>query len=134
MVVPNGDAGGAAYALQDMPFQQSSARQEGRRDILKLSRAHELMPATTDTEFRQIAVVDGGNSGGHEFVEEPREKLIEDLGAPSQQKMEVPALWNAPAVSRGVGENIAFHYGDGVVEIGQGPRGQQPAHAGSQDN
>ena len=92
--------------------------------ILVAPRAHHLVPAEGQGQFRQIAVVQYGDANGEEVVQQPGEKLIEDLGAPSQQAVHVSTLRNAPTVNRVIGESVPFHHGDGVVTVRQRPRGQ----------
>jgi hypothetical protein len=50
------------------------------------------MPAVGQGDSRKIAEIEVEDSGRDEFVEEAREQLAQDLGATSQQDMNVPAL------------------------------------------
>jgi hypothetical protein len=48
--------------------------------------------------------------------------------------MSMPTLRYPPPVGGVVGQYVAFHHGDGLVEIGQNPGGEQPAHACAENN
>ena len=46
----------------------------------------------------------------------------------------MPALGNAPAIRRRLGERVAFHDRDSDVRVGQYPGGEQPGHARAEDH
>lgn len=87
------------------------------------------MSAEGEISFSEVSIARNGCAGGGKFIEKSGEELIEDLRAAREQGMDVTALGYSPPVRRVVGQRIALDNRDGLVEIGQHPRGQQSAHA-----
>jgi hypothetical protein len=69
-----------------------------------------------------------------EVVEQSREQLVEDLRPSGEQHVGVPALGDAPSILGRLGERVAFHDGDPLVGVGQHPGGEEPGHAGPEDD
>jgi hypothetical protein len=82
----------------------------------------------------EIGVVQDRGSGRDELVEQPGEQLSKDLGTTSQQGVYVATLRNAPPVRRIVGKHIPFDNRDTVVEVGEDPGGEEPAHARTENH
>jgi hypothetical protein len=68
----------------------------------------------------------------HQLVEDAGEQLLENPGAAREQAMHVPTLRHTAASGGGGQQQVTLHHCDGVEEVGQRARGQQPGHAGSQ--
>jgi hypothetical protein len=120
---------GLAHPSLNKTFQQRSAREKRGRDVSETTGAQELMARGTKESLGQIAVIKDWCAGHDELVKEPREQLAQDLRPTPEQRMRVAALRYAAPVSGTVGQDIPLHHGDGPVEIGEHPRGKQPAHA-----
>ena len=56
------------------------------------------------------------------------------LSTARQKSMNVPALRYPPPVSRIVGQLVPLDNRDGPEEISEHPRGEQPAHARTQND
>jgi hypothetical protein len=60
--------------------------------------------AIADVQLGQIVVAaENGGSRCDEFIKEPREKLTQDLGATTQQQMDVATLGNPAPVDPALG-------------------------------
>ena len=87
------------------------------------------MAAERQVQLGQFAVVPDGSTVGDQFIEKPGEELIQDLRAAGQQNMKMPTLRHPSPDSGFVRQRVALDDGDGVKEVGQNPRREQPAHA-----
>jgi hypothetical protein len=79
-------------------------------------------------------LVDHWGPRGDELGKNARKQLVENLPAPREQGMRMPALGHAsPAqVTSVAGEDIPFDHGDLPVCVGQHPCSKQSAHAGAE--
>ncbi len=90
------------------------------------------MSRDRDVQFRQVTVVPAGGAGGAQFVNEVGKKLVQDLGSAGLNGVYLPALRDASPVDRRDGQDISFHDGDLLVEVGEHTGGQKSADAGAQ--
>ena len=93
-----------------------------------------FVAAEREVKLGQFPVVQNGSTVDNQPIENPGEQLIQDLCATRQQKMGMSTLRYPPPVRGIVGQHISFHHRDGPEEIGQHPRGEQPAHARPKNN
>lgn len=70
----------------------------------------------------------------HEFAEQTRKQLVEDLRPSWHQQMGMPALRDALTIRRHLREQVAFHDRHPPVCIGQHPGCEEPGHAGPENH
>jgi hypothetical protein len=102
--------------------------------IPRLSDPDQLMSTDRHPDLREIPVIENGGTGRDELTEKSGEEFIDDLAATPEQTVSMAALRYPAPVGRVVGQYVAFHHGDVLVEIGQYPRGEQPAHTSAENN
>jgi hypothetical protein len=92
----------------------------------------EFVTADGDVQPRQLGA-QGRHAVGDQFVAESGEEFGEDLRAPGQQRVPVPALRDSAAWNGLVVEHVAFDDEHAAIPFGQHPCRQQAADAGAQD-
>src|SRR5689334_8376497 len=90
------------------------------------------MAAEREICFGRVGAVEDRRSTGDELGEKPRKELVKNPRAAEEQSVGVAALRNPAPVDRIVRQHVAFDDRYGSVEVGQHPRGEQPAHTGAE--
>jgi hypothetical protein len=70
---------------------------------------------------------------GDEFIDETGKQLVQNLRTTGREGVDLAALPYASPVQWIGRQQIAFDHGNGSVEVGKHPRGQQSAHAGAEN-
>ncbi|CKH95247.1 Uncharacterised protein [Mycolicibacterium smegmatis] len=128
------DVAGRANSLAHMCFQEWATAQVRHQ---RAGEAHGEVQGMTAEHHRQpvgAALVEPGRPVGGQFVEEAREQRVECRRARTEQAVDMPALRDPASLVGAVGQHVTFHHGDGVEVVREHPRGQQTAHAGTQND
>ena len=91
------------------------------------------LPAAVDPAELRLEV-DAAGAEADELLGEAREEVLEDLAAPGEQAVGVPALRYPAPRARGVVQDVTLDDRDAVEDLAEHARGHQPTHAGSDDD